>query len=567
MAGEGVTSPPSMQQQQPSAPSQSMSVASPTGSNASVQQVSGGGAPPPSHQQPQLAVNLTQPQNFPQNQQTLNQISYAQQQSKPGAVGANRSLHTQYVQNVQNPVQSQQPLSPAMGVQSPPQTSASSMPRSSSASRIMQASPNAASLRATAPNAIGGQFVGSASLQQQQQLLASQRASQGQTMVANQQRPSPSGQTSHLQSGQMLSAGLVPGSSSMRSVYPSPYMQARPSMGGQMAMPMSSQYSALQQMHVRHKGGQVPASHYPNSGAPSSQLMGLVSPSSVGSQLTRPPGSVVQQSSAVNRMQSMQARQSQQTQTSQQLSQQQASPQIQKVPSMGSIGTGLQPSSQPLSSSSNLQNQVQQAWMQKPLNQAQIPYQGQPQQTQPSSMSQQHQLMRGANQRVTGITPGTAGAGNQTNHMGASNQSFETGNRILGKRSIQDLVTQVDPSRRLDPEVEDLLLDIADDFIESVTSFACKLAKHRKSNILEAKDVLLHLSRNWDLNIPGFNGEEYQTYKKTALSEVHKQRLALVKKSLAAQPGQEVTGAKAAGVGQPMNTTTTLAPQAPTNAQ
>ncbi|KAH7444609.1 hypothetical protein KP509_02G085100 [Ceratopteris richardii] len=203
--------------------------------------------------------------------------------------------------------------------------------------------------------------------------------------------------------------------------------------------------------------------------------------------------------------------------------------------------------------------------MQKPLNQAQIPYQ--PQQTQPSSMSQQHQLMRGANQRVTGITPGTAGAGNQTNHMGASNQSFETGNRILGKRSIQDLVTQVDPSRRLDPEVEDLLLDIADDFIESVTSFACKLAKHRKSNILEAKDVLLHLSRNWDLNIPGFNGEEYQTYKKTALSEVHKQRLALVKKSLAAQPGQEVTGAKAAGVGQPMNTTTTLAPQAPTNAQ
>ena len=38
-----------------------------------------------------------------------------------------------------------------------------------------------------------------------------------------------------------------------------------------------------------------------------------------------------------------------------------------------------------------------------------------------------------------------------------------------------------------------VLLQVADDFIENVVASSCQLAKHRRSNTLEAKDVQLYL--------------------------------------------------------------------------
>ncbi|OEL18313.1 Transcription initiation factor TFIID subunit 12 [Dichanthelium oligosanthes] len=84
----------------------------------------------------------------------------------------------------------------------------------------------------------------------------------------------------------------------------------------------------------------------------------------------------------------------------------------------------------------------------------------------------------------------------------------ETGTRLLNKRSIHELVAQV-------------------------TTFACSLAKHRKSNTLEAKDVLLHAERSWNITLPGFSGDEIKLYKKQHINDIHRERLALIKKSMA----------------------------------
>ncbi|RNA19561.1 iron-sulfur NUBPL isoform X1 [Brachionus plicatilis] len=103
--------------------------------------------------------------------------------------------------------------------------------------------------------------------------------------------------------------------------------------------------------------------------------------------------------------------------------------------------------------------------------------------------------------------------------------------QILDKRALQELVKEVDPTEQLDEDVEDILLQLADDFIDNVINTSCQLAKHRKSNILEAKDVQFHLERNFNIWIPGFSTDELKTYKKSYASEAHKQRLQLIKKS------------------------------------
>lgn len=41
-----------------------------------------------------------------------------------------------------------------------------------------------------------------------------------------------------------------------------------------------------------------------------------------------------------------------------------------------------------------------------------------------------------------------------------------------------------------------LLVDMANDFVERVVTFSCQLAKHRGSDVLEVKDVQLHLGES-----------------------------------------------------------------------
>ncbi|KAF6165990.1 hypothetical protein GIB67_012887 [Kingdonia uniflora] len=160
----------------------------------------------------------------------------------------------------------------------------------------------------------------------------------------------------------------------------------------------------------------------------------------------------------------------------------------------------------------------------------------------PQSMPQhQQQAMRGlgpGNQKTSTLkTLQSAPFRNTTAVVDTGGSS----NQILSKRSIHELVTQIDPSEKLDPDVQDILVEIAEDFVESITTFACSFAKHRKSNTLEAKDILLHLEKNWNIALPGFGGDEIKSFKKPFTNDIHKERLAAIKKSAI---GNEVVNIK-----------------------
>uniref|UniRef100_A0A672FEV0 Transcription initiation factor TFIID subunit 12 n=1 Tax=Salarias fasciatus TaxID=181472 RepID=A0A672FEV0_SALFA len=106
---------------------------------------------------------------------------------------------------------------------------------------------------------------------------------------------------------------------------------------------------------------------------------------------------------------------------------------------------------------------------------------------------------------------------------GPAGRSSPEGSQVLSKKKLQDLVREIDPNEQLDEDVEEMLLQIADDFIESVVTAACQLARHRKSNTLEVKDVQLHLERQWNMWIPGYGSDEIRPFKKACTTEAHKQ--------------------------------------------
>ncbi|KAI5954613.1 TAF12 [Candida jiufengensis] len=110
--------------------------------------------------------------------------------------------------------------------------------------------------------------------------------------------------------------------------------------------------------------------------------------------------------------------------------------------------------------------------------------------------------------------------------------------RILNKRKLQDIISTVgvdegDGKTTIDGNVEEVLLDLADEFIYSVTSFACRLAKHRKVDSIDAKDIQLHLEKNWNIKIPGYAMDEIRSTRKFQPSVSYNQKVSGVEISKA----------------------------------
>ena len=117
----------------------------------------------------------------------------------------------------------------------------------------------------------------------------------------------------------------------------------------------------------------------------------------------------------------------------------------------------------------------------------------------PSSSS--NGILPGAAADPSTSAAGGSGAGPSTSSEGSGGSSkllfpsAEVGAQVLDKKRLGELVKEVDPLEQLDEDVEDMLLHIADDFIEQTISASFALAKHRKAATIDVKDVQLVLGQ------------------------------------------------------------------------
>nr|CAI5839570.1 unnamed protein product [Callosobruchus analis] len=105
--------------------------------------------------------------------------------------------------------------------------------------------------------------------------------------------------------------------------------------------------------------------------------------------------------------------------------------------------------------------------------------------------------------------------------------------QVLTKQRLQDLVRETDQTLNLEEEqVEEIILSYVDQFVDRVLNGASMIAKNRHANTIEVKDVQQFLNRNYNMWTPGFGTDELKPYKRSLTTEAHKQRLALIRKTL-----------------------------------
>jgi transcription initiation factor TFIID subunit 12 len=98
---------------------------------------------------------------------------------------------------------------------------------------------------------------------------------------------------------------------------------------------------------------------------------------------------------------------------------------------------------------------------------------------------------------------------------------------------LEKMIKECAPGETFDEDVKTALLQLADDFVEEVAMQSHKLAKLRNADVIDVKDVALHLEREWDIVVPGTSGEELKPYKRPQKPGTQTQREAKVRKSMA----------------------------------
>mmetsp|Transcript_39433 Transcript_39433/g.101085 ORF Transcript_39433/g.101085 Transcript_39433/m.101085 type:complete len:196 (-) Transcript_39433:420-1007(-) len=105
---------------------------------------------------------------------------------------------------------------------------------------------------------------------------------------------------------------------------------------------------------------------------------------------------------------------------------------------------------------------------------------------------------------------------------------------VVPRKNIDALRAQIDPNEKLEPEVESILIDVAEDFVRAIAENASKIAAHRGSAELTAQDVSYYVDKFWHFRVPGHDAPRAPRPGETPATEDYAKRQAEVKKALAA---------------------------------
>ena len=102
--------------------------------------------------------------------------------------------------------------------------------------------------------------------------------------------------------------------------------------------------------------------------------------------------------------------------------------------------------------------------------------------------------------------------------------------------NVKALAATLTKKEVLDEKVQQSLSVLADDIIDDVVEFACKLARHRGSNTLQRGDVKLAFEKRFKLKVPSKLHQQSSNCavlpQAVSSTSNYKQNLALVKKAL-----------------------------------
>lgn len=111
------------------------------------------------------------------------------------------------------------------------------------------------------------------------------------------------------------------------------------------------------------------------------------------------------------------------------------------------------------------------------------------------------------------------------------------GVKLLEKDALEALIKSVDPFETVEDDVSDALKQLVEEFVDEVVEHTARVAKHRGSSRLEARDVQYVLEKRFKIFLPaqtvhGFQQSERTPCLKPPTAEAHRQRMNLIKKSL-----------------------------------